>query len=39
MSEVPWGEMPYDKRAVADVIYDYAVIRGDLTEQYARDQR
>lgn len=29
---------PYDDMTIAEIIHDYAVIRGDLTEQYARDQ-
>lgn len=28
----------YVGRPIEEVIYDYAVTRGDLTEQYARDQ-
>lgn len=35
---LPWGEMPYDGRPVAEVIHEYVVVRGDLCEQYARDQ-
>jgi hypothetical protein len=33
-----WGEMPYDRKTVAEVVHDYAVVRGDPSEQYARDQ-
>lgn len=29
---------PYAGKSVAEIVHDYAVIRGDLTEQYARDQ-
>lgn len=29
---------PYDSLTIAEIIHDYAVVRGDLTEQYARDQ-
>lgn len=28
----------YDNRTIAEIIYDYAIIRGDLSEPYARDQ-
>jgi hypothetical protein len=28
----------YDSKTIAQVIYDFAVIRGDLSERYARDQ-
>lgn len=38
MSTSTWGEWPYDSKAPAEVVHDYAVIRGDLSEQYARDQ-
>lgn len=29
---------PYDDKTIAEIVHDYAVIRGDLSEQYARDQ-
>lgn len=29
---------PYAGKSWAEIIHDYAVIRGDLSEQYARDQ-
>lgn len=29
---------PYDNRALADIIHDFAVTRGDLSEPYAREQ-
>lgn len=32
------GNVPYDHKTPAEVVYDFAVIRGDLSEQYARDQ-
>jgi hypothetical protein len=38
VGEVPWGDIPYDSKTPAQVVHDYAVIRGDLSEQYARDQ-
>lgn len=37
-SELPWGDWPYDHRTPAEVVHDFAVVRGDLSEQYARDQ-
>lgn len=36
--EVPWGDSPYDTKTPAEVVHDYAVVRGDLSAQYARDQ-
>jgi hypothetical protein len=30
--------MNYDTATIAEIIYDYAVVRGDLSEPYARDQ-
>lgn len=38
MSEVAWGDVPYDSKTPAEVVHDYAVVRGDLCDQYARDQ-
>lgn len=28
----------YDRMTIAEIVHDYAVVRGDLSEQYARDQ-
>ena len=36
--ELPWGDSPYDSKTPAEVIHDYVMVRGDLSEQYARDQ-
>lgn len=33
-----WGDAPYDHKTPAEVVHDFAVVRGDLSEQYARDQ-
>lgn len=33
-----WPYSPYDDKTIAEIVHDYAVIRGDLSEQYARDQ-
>lgn len=38
MDDLPWGDIPYDHKSVAEVVHDFAVVRGDLSEQYARDQ-
>ena len=35
---LPWGDLPYDRRSVGEMVHDFAVVRGDLSEQYARDQ-
>jgi hypothetical protein len=37
-TDIPWGDLPYDSKTPAEVVHDFAVIRGDLSEQYARDQ-
>lgn len=29
---------PYDDKSVAEIVHEFAVVRGDLSEQYARDQ-
>lgn len=29
---------PYDDMSIAEIVHDYVVVRGDLSEQYARDQ-
>lgn len=38
MSAPEWGDVPYDHRTPEQIVHDYAVVRGDLSEQYARDQ-
>lgn len=35
---LPWGHTAYDHMPVAMMVHDFAVTRGDLSEQYARDQ-
>jgi len=30
--------MWHDRRTIAEIIHEYGYVRGDLTEQYARDQ-
>lgn len=34
----PWGDNPYDKKHLSDVLHDFAVVRGDLITDAARDQ-
>lgn len=38
MSTLDWGDSPYDTKTPAEVVHDYAVTRGDLCEEYAREQ-
>lgn len=33
-----WGDLPYDRLTISQIVHDYVVTRGDLSEQYARDQ-
>lgn len=33
-----WEESPYKNMSIAEIIHDYVVIRGDLSEPYARNQ-
>lgn len=33
-----WGDYPYDESSIVDMVFDFAVIRGDLSRAYARAQ-
>jgi hypothetical protein len=35
---LPWGEMAYDSKTPREVVDDYVLVRGDLVEEYAREQ-
>lgn len=37
-SPLPWGESPYDGKTPREVVDDYALVRGDLVAEYAREQ-